>query len=102
MFSHSRAKELLSSNFNANGTLGQHTVQKNIILLATTIAQNIIFLDNHASTNPMFPHTIPLTKYFFVSHILAAGHTTLLVGSYFTFKIYRHLIQIVLSLLAIV
>ena len=34
MFSHSRVKEeFLSSNFNANGTLGQHTVQKNIILL---------------------------------------------------------------------
>ena len=34
MFSHSRVREeFLSSNFNANGTLGQHTEQKNIILL---------------------------------------------------------------------
>ena len=29
MFSHSRVREeFLSSNFNANGTLGQHTLQK--------------------------------------------------------------------------
>ena len=32
MFSHSRVREqLLSSNFNANGTLGQHTVQNKLI-----------------------------------------------------------------------
>ena len=34
MFSHSRVREeFLSSNFNANGTLEQHTVQKNMFLL---------------------------------------------------------------------
>ena len=33
MLSHSRVREELSSSFNAHGTLGQHTVQKNIILL---------------------------------------------------------------------
>ena len=37
MFSHSRVREeLLSSNFDANGTLGQHTVRKNMRDLITT------------------------------------------------------------------
>ena len=92
MFSHSRVREeFLSSNFNANGTLGQYTMQKNLILLQPLLIR-ISYSLTLMLAQYLCSHILPLTEYCFVFRILhlVAGHITLLRG-YFTFKIYRHL-----------